>query len=412
MLEQSALHGRIYHSMLHDRTLASKPAMVADIRFGPMRPVIICRVSDAEMWVQDRNKGTWYHYKGMEGGGALRLDSCQDAFDASGMQAFPYYYGKALYQGETEQNYFMQNAPQVTYGGIPDISAMEMPLTVQALDYGQAFTYPKEVKALLRDVPACYVDRFKRPVKKVNGRIYPIAMAGVKTVWPDLPETTYPVVLDFSKTPYAVADLEPEHEEQDFALFNAMPGFYEEDTPRGGKHKIIRLVNDAYKFRYSKGLEIISQSQVTLYGINARWLCSAPEPIDMSGCRTVGHTEHDIAKTVLERPDVSREVGLLEQKAMENLSVAKMVAKHMYDKDTDISHGEFVALNTLYRQDIAPYAAQFERNLLPWIVEQYAKGVIEPRKKHETMRNGLPYLVYLAAVIIGNPACKPGNVWE
>lgn len=417
MLEQSALHGRIFYSVAIGKTLASKPAAIADIKFGPMRPVQIYRISDMEMWVQDKNTGTWYHYMGINESGALKLESFGDTATIKGYASengFFYYYGKALYKGkdqeETEQFYFVQNEPKVSYGGTPDISAMQMPLTIQALDYGQVFSYPEKIKHMLEGIPACYVDRYKRPIKRTYGRTYPIPMGQVKTTWANLPETTYPVAIDFAKTRFAVADLEPEHSEDDLAYFNKIPGYYEEDTPRGGKHKVICIKDSTFKFRYSRGLEIINQSQVTLYGINAKWLTDSPEVLDLSGCQPVGHTSHTMAAALLARPDVEEEVALLRKKAEENLSAASMVAKKLYHADPDSSHGEFVALHTLYKQDIEPYAGQFEAGLLPWILEQYAKDVIIHRDKHETLRYGLPYLVYLAAIIIGKK--KVVQVWD
>lgn len=416
MLEQSALHGRIFYSMQTEKLLASKPAAITEIQFGPMRPVQIYRVSDMEMWVQDKNTGIWYHYKGTGGIGMLNLEGCCNSIKIEEYVpggGFFYYYGKALYkkknQEESEQFYFVQNESNVSYSGTPDISSMPMPLTIQALDYVQAFSYPDEIKQLLKGIPACYVDRYKRPITRMHGRTYPVPMEQVKTTWADLPETTYPVVVDFAKTTLAVADLEPSHTEEDLAYFNSMPGYYEEDTPRGGKHKVVRMENKNFKFRYSKGLEIINQSQVTLYGINAKWLMDSPEPLDMSGCQAVGHTAHTAAAAVLERPNVEKEVALLKKKAEENLSAASMVAAKLYHADTDNSHGEFIVLHTLYKQDIEPYANQFREGLLPWILEQYAKDIIQHRDKHETLRCGLPYLVYLAAIIIGKKAV---HIWD
>ena len=406
MLEQSILHGRIFCSKMAGKTLASKPVSPSSIRFGPMRQIRVYRISDIDMWVEDIIHKDWYHYLGTYGSFPMSLDgtAAGKPEDLQPHGCF-YYYGKALVidaKGEepVEHAYFLQNEPVVAYKGTPDIQVMEMPLTMQALDYDQVFSYLPEIKELLDGIPASYVDRFKRPVKRVQGRTYPIAMDSVKTTWGALPETTYPIVVDFSKTVYGVADLEPVHTDDDLEHFQSIPGYYEEETPRGGKHKLVRLTDNTFKFRYSPGLEIINQSQVTLYGINAKWLTGEPEVLDVSPYETVGHKTHAV-HAVLERPDVRQEVVLLRKKAEENLSMGAIIAAKIYRADMDESHGEYMALRTLYEQDIAPYEKQFDKDLLPWILEAYAKNIISHRDKHETCRQGLPYLVYLAAIIIG-----------
>lgn len=408
MLEQSALHGRIYLSEQAGKSYVSKPVLLPEIRFGPMRAAFFYPISDQELLVEDPNRGVWYQYcqKG-ETEGELTLQwtgTKEDCQVSEPGQKFFYYYGLALYQdprtGESRSHlYFVQNEPPVTYEGIPDTKTIRIPPTLQKLDYIQVFTYPEPVAALLSDVPSAYVDRFKRPVIRRNGRTYPVSMEKVETKWKDLPETTYPKVVDFSRTPYAVADLEPEHTEEDLREFASLPGYYEEETPRGGKHKLLRVDTDQFKVRYSKGLEIINQSQVTLYGIHGTWLCDDPPLADLSPYREIGHGTHAV-RAALTRPDVSEEVRLLQRKAEENVSTARVVAERQCRMDPDDSHGEYVALRTLYRCDIHPYAKQFDPERLPWITEAYSRESIPHRDKHETLRNGLPYLVYLAAIII------------
>ena len=163
--------------------------------------------------------------------------------------------------------------------------------------------------------------------------------------------------------------------------------------------KLIKIDAPDFKFRYSDGLEIINQSQATLYGINGTWLKDNPEPIDVTVYNVVGRVERTVV-ALLERPDVTEAVALLTQKANENLSAGRRIAKNQYMTDPNTSHGEYMVLWTLYQEDLLPYANQFDRQLLPWILEQYAMTIIEHREKHETMRQGLPYLVYLAAIII------------
>lgn len=410
LLEQSTLHGRIFYSKIAGKAIASKPADITSIQFGPMRAVELYPLSDNEMWVQDKQRDDWYHYLGTDGN--LVLDSYQKGKhaipDTLTGNRFCYYYGLACYDN-IEQLYFVQNKPVVTIDNIPDIQTIQIPLTLQKMDYEQVFHYPDEIKQFLATLPACYVDRYKRPIKTMQGRTYPISMETVKTTWKELPDTTYPVVIDFKNSPYGIVDLEPEHTKEDLEHFISIPGFYEEETVRGGKHKVVLLESDIFKFRYSPGLEIINQSQVTLYGIHGKWLTDHPQALDVTNYKTVGHIEHTpIAK--LERPDITKELKLLQQKAEENLSMGKDIAKKLYANDMDTSHGEFMALWTLYEQDIAPYATQFPTELLPWILEAYASDVILHRDKHETLRNGLPYLVHLSDIIIDRKGVT--KIWD
>lgn len=420
MLEQSALHGRIFRSKIEGKTLASKPVAVEDIAFGPKRPVQVYRISDEEMWMQDKLRKNWYHYQGERGKDLLLTGTYSETeitiTDYTAGNGSFYYCGEALYdagKGVEEEKethiYFVQNEPEVTYKGVPDINKMPIPLTLQALDYKRVFRYPEKLKDFCKELPACYVDRYKRPIQVRHGHVYPISMEKVTTRWENLPECTYPVVISFIGTRYSVADLEPDHTENDLKHFNQLSGFYEEETPRGGKHKLIWIEDKAFKFQYSKGLEIINESQVTFYGINAKWLSDNPDQTDVSAYQVVGHEGHQITAH-LTRPDVSKEVALLRKKAEENFSFAVEAATKLYRADKDDSHGEFIALRTLYVQDIEPYAKQFEKGLLPWILESYASVVIEHRDKHETLRYDLPYLVYLAAIIIGKKS--EAKIWE
>lgn len=398
MLEQSVLHGKVFCITQTATTLTSKTTSISDISFGPMRPIHLYVLSDNEVLVCDINRNDWYHYKRESVASELVLaDRVRPASIPNVSQHF-YYYGMAKYN-DTNHLYFIKNVPSVTISDIPDINTFQIPITLQTLGYETLFEYPDELVDLLNDVPACYTDRYKRPIVHTADKTYPIPMDKVTTTVKDLPACAYPVVFDFKNTCYGIADLEPHHTEQDMEHFNSLDGYYVEDTPRGGKHKLIKIDAPDFKFRYSDGLEIINQSQATLYGINGTWLKDNPEPIDVTVYNVIGRVERTVV-ALLERPDVTEAVALLTQKANENLSAGRRIAKNQYMTDPDTSHGEYMVLWTLYQEDLLPYANQFDRQLLPWILEQYAMTIIEHREKHETMRHGLPYLVYLAAIII------------
>ena len=398
MLEQSILHGKVYCVTQTETSLQTKAVALTDISFGPMRPIHLYVISDMEIFICDINKDDWYHYKSDSKTSILPLiDKIRPESIPQVTEHF-YYYGQAKYKDEFH-TYFIKNMPRVTISDIPDVNTVPFPITLQTLDYEETFTYPDRLRKELANIPACYTDRYKRPIKRTYDATYPISIDKVTTKFIELPMCTYPVVLNFANTIYGIADLEPHHTEEDITHFNSLDGYYVEDTPRGGKHKLVKIESPEFKFRYSDGLEIINQSQATLYGINGTWLNDNPNPIDVTVYKEVGHTEHEVI-AALDRPNVEREVELLQKKAIENLSIGKQTAERLYRTDADVSHGEYMALWVLYRDDILPYAKQLDRSLLPWILERYAMDVIEHRSKHETMRHGLPYLVYLSAIII------------
>ena len=409
MFEQSALHGILYRSEKQERSIASQTISLSDVSFGPVRSIHIYPHSDQEFLVYHLQGQTWYHYQSSQIGQTPQLQQTYtqlpndfQAWIYSDNQFF-YYYGQAQWKntrtGECISDiYYTQNLPTVTIESIPDIQTMELPLTLQKLDYEQTFTYPEELNQLLGNVSAAYTDRYKRPIQRKRGRTYPIAMEKVTTKWIDLPASTYPKVVNLSNT------LEPEHTQEDLEEFQKMPGFYEEETPKGGKHKLIAINSPIFKFRFSKGLELINESMVTFYGIRGHWITGNPLVASIQAYQPVGHKTHSIT-TMLERPDVTDIVQALQKKASENLSMLDIKLSELYRTDNDASHADFVALVTIYHSDIKPYELNFERKQLPWIVEAYAKPLIPHRDKHETMRNGLPYLVYLASIIIQERKC-------
>ncbi len=407
MIEQTTLHGRLYVSKIGETSISSRPIAPKFVQFGPVRHIHLFVLSDTEAWIEDIRTHHWYHYQGRP----LCLQPETEPPTLS-MPSITYYYGQAIYE-QTKHLYFVRNLPIVTGTEIPDTQTLELPITLQKFDYNQTFTYPEELRFILSGFPASYVDRYKRPIRRLEGRTYPTAIEKVTTTMKDLPPTTYPIVVNLRNTPYAVADLEPHHTEQDLQFYEGLPGYYEEETPRGGRHKLLSLTHPTYKFRYSEGLEIINESMVTFYGINPKWISNAPEPIDLRGLTPIGGTEsHSYTKqATLHQPNVTDAVEQLEQKAKETFSGGKDLAARLLQSDPDRSHGEFVALQTVYQKDIAPYASQFPDSDLPWIVTAYAD--IPYREKHDTLRAGLPYLVYLANIIINRKRKKEvGEQWQ
>lgn len=397
MIEQSFEHGSLYLSEIRKSMLVSKSVKVADIKFGYWRPIEIY-MGDPFVLVKDLGDGQIYVYDN----GLLQIKTETIVPEGNG---FFYYYGVAqIKDSSTGVNmmypYFIQNRPSVTLETTPDFSSFELPRTIQNLGYDRTFEYDIQLHALLGDIQATYVDRYKRPVQITDGRVFPINIDNVKTTFNDLTPSNYPVVVNLSATPYAMMDLEPGYTDDELRHFNSVQGYYVEDTPRGGKHKLVKLNTRVFKYRYSDNLEIINDSMVTLYGINASMLHRNPRAIQIEQYQPTVRTASIPVEREPVKDDVQKYVTLLNQQNLATMSQGKAYARNTLDTDPDRSHGEYVAMYTLYMQDIKPYKPSLPSAHLPWILEAYARDVIPHRDKHETQRNGVPYLVYLANEVI------------
>lgn len=393
MLEQTKKNGRVYNVQQGDKSVLSKPAVIPEFEFGPYRPVSIYRIDDNDMWVKDEAHGDWYHYKGEAY--PLPLIAKETSHQESGPSSF-YLYGAAGH-GDEVVSYFVQDAPYVRKRIIPDIQMMEMPFTMRALDYGMTFTYPEALKKLLENCPVAYADRFKRPVIRSEGHTYPISLAKQSFKWGELPDARYPVVADLAGTHFAVLDLEPSRTKEEEMVYESIMGYYEEETIRGGRHKLVRLDDTTFKFRYGKGLELIANGMITFYGIKGRMLHAAPEPMKTEGFAPVGH----VART-MKIADMPAEITPLIEKLESYtgdlyLAKTRIHDKHMFNPDN--SNREFNILLDLYKTVVGPYRKMFTEEQIPWVLAACAADIIEPREKHATQRNGLPYLVYLSAII-------------
>lgn len=393
MLEQTKKNGRVYHVNTGVKTILSKPAKIPEYEFGPYRPVTVHRINDYEMWVKNEVHGDWYHYKGDNY--PLTLISKEDVHDEQSPGSF-YLYGVAEHEGILCP-YFVQDTPYVQKHIIPDIQTMEMPFTMRSLDYGMIFTYPQELKELLKICPVAYADKYKRPIIRSQGHTYPISLEKQSSRWDELPDAHYPIVADLSCTHFAVLDLEPTRTKEEEMVYESITGYYEEETIRGGRHKLVKLNDPTFKFRYGKGLELIANTMVTFYGIKGTMLSSNPEPMKTTGFAPVGH----VARTIkpMDAPDEIKSMLNRLETYTGDLYLEKIQIREKHRLNTDNSNREYNMLLDLYKVAIMPYRHMFSKDSLPWILAACANDIIEPREKHATMRNGLPYLVYLSAII-------------
>lgn len=393
MLEQIKKNGRVYQVQPAEKSVQSKPVKIPEFAFGPYRPISVYRISDQEMWVKDEAHGDWYHYKGE--GYSLSLVERKTSYEEQGQRCF-YLYGIA--ESENEKiPYFVQDVPYVKTRNIPDIQTMKMPFSMLALNYDRIFTYPEALKKLLGDCPVSYADRFKRPIIRSDGHTYPISLSKQSFRWELLSDSRYPVVADLSGTHFAVLDLEPSRTKEEESVYESVMGYYEEETIRGGRHKLVRLDDETFKFRYGKGLELIANTMVTFYGINGKMLHASPEPMKTTGFTPVGH----IARTI-KPADIPTEIAHLVEKLESYTGDLFLVKTRIRDKhatNADNSNREFNILLDLYKEVVHPYRNMFTEEQIPWILTACAADIIEPREKHATQRNGLPYLVYLSAII-------------
>lgn len=393
MLEQIKKNGRVYEVEPGEKSVKSKPAIIPEFTFGPYRPITVYRINDQEMWVRNEMGNEWYHYKG--DGYRLNLIEQTDIYQPPVSGEF-YLYGAAE-KDDVQIPYFVQDTPYVQKSIIPDIRTMEMPFSMLTLDYNRIFTYPEALKELLGDCPVAYADRFKRPVVRSNGHTYPISLEKQAYRWCELEDSQYPVVADLAGTHFAVLDLEPSRTSEEELVYESIMGYYEEETMRGGKHKLVRLDDPTFKFRYGNGLELIANGLITFYGINGTMLSSNPLPMKTEGFKPVGH----IARTI-KASDMPEEIKLLLAKLETYTGDMESVKIRIRDKhsgNTDNSNREFNMLLDLYKAALMPYRHEFPEEALPWMLASYAGDIIEPREKHATQRNGLPYLVYLSAII-------------
>lgn len=406
MLEQTKKNGSVYETEAGEKMVKNRPADTSKWKFGPYLPVTLYRKNDNELWMKDEAHGGWFHYEGPED--AMKLTGRQQDYIPEG-DGFFYRYGMAVSKEETTP-YFVQDMLFKGSSLVPDIRTFVMPFSLRSLSYDRTFTYPPELKELLRDQPAAYADRYKRPIIRRNGRTYPVSLTEIKTRWENLPDTHYPVVLDLSGSPFAVLDLEPEHSPEEELMFDSVMGYYEEKTMRGGRHKLVYLKDSAFKFRYGKGLELINNGMATFYGIDGEWFTGNPVPMPTEGFRPVGG-----GKSPLPPMERTKEASELLKK-LDALTGSRdelyRAIKETYILDTDNSHREFCTLLDIYYQIIKPVADEFEKESLPWLLSACGEEIIEPREKHKTMRQGLPYLTYLAARIVGQHKDGGGKIWR
>lgn len=421
MLEQSQINGPIYYSQeIVEKAkykLVSKPVVIKTLKFGPPTKIII-HLNTAtskvllEILKDDSIYPEYYLYNDNKFCQKLHLTESDTVDD----RTYAYFYGIAKVDG-VKSEYFIKNEPNSTIEDMPTFKTFQLPPVISGYSYNQKFSYIKDLNDLIGDLKATFTDRYKRPLNAramQQYKYFPVIIDNVTTIFRNLSSMNYNypivVVLNESSKPskFGCVDLEPHYTPEDLKLAESFDAYYVEDTPRGGKHYLVRVApdNTTYKYRVSPHIEVQIQCQITIYGINGHMLNSNPEISDFSKYPEVHHTTNnikslsDIADTVKFTNEIEDMVTELRDANTRLGSTGEEQAKRAYIYDNDDSHADFTAMARLYRLNIKPLKDNFTNDDLPWILASYAMHVIPPRAKHQDSRNGVPYLVYIADKII------------
>lgn len=405
MLEQSTQNGAVYLSQEKiengQMKLVTKSVVINRIKFGPPSSIIIHRSPRTttilvEYPEENGNNGYIYNDNRLE----KRIPAVTNADD----DLLTYLYGIAIVDDEVVP-YFIQNNPVVSITDVPDRDAFSLPPTVGGYPYDNVFTYDERIIALLGNAKATFVDRYKRPIHPVymtRNRFFPTDLDTVNTTFGELVQTKqpFPLVVQLNNTSFGCLDLEPGYTEEEYDLATSFDAYYVEDTPNGGKHFLIRNTDEGYKYTLSENLEGITNTAITIYGLNGQWLNDNPDAVTFDAYTEVGtaQTQFEINEN---RPAGLDTVVADVTHAIDQMgSTGKRRALRAYKTSDDESWCDFTALSRLYRFDILPFKSSIPEEMLPWVLSEYGASIIPSRMKHQSNRNGVPYLTYLAHKII------------
>lgn len=418
MLEQSSLNGAVYLSLEANENgktkLTSKSAILSNIEFGPFNNIILHQNPRTDMilieYPDENNKGYLYNKVDNEWVLIQELTASTKEDDILS----DYLYGMAKYNDNGEiytVPYMIKNEPpNITLEIIPDRHKCTMPPTLTGYPYDQVFTYPEPLINLIGDLTATYTDKYKRPLHPSfiqSNKYFPTSVDNLTTTFKDISNVPrkYPIVVMLNNhggiTKYACIDLEPGYTDEDLKLAESFDAYYVEDTPRGGKHYLVKPNpdNNEFKYRITEHLEVQVHCLITFYGINGQYRTDNPTESTFDEYTIVGHNTMDMISS--DAPDGIDDLLSEIIKAIDLLgTTGKIRALRAYKTISDDSLADFTALARLYHTDIEPFKSEIPTESLPWVLAEYASAIIPARLKHSTSRNGVPYLVYLANKII------------
>lgn len=317
----------------------------------------------------------------------------------------PYYFGLALVDGVTYP-YYVKDMPTPTVNLPVQLDLMEPPRTWTGFPYEQTFSLLPELVELLKDIPATYVDRYKRPLNAAlidRHRYYPKTVKESGCTLGQLRQGThFPCVIDLNQfsidgVKFGILDLEPGYTDTDLEWLQSFDIIYEEETPRGGKHFLFKHTSDRYKYRLTPNLEILTNALVTLYGINGRIINLNAQPSKLDDSLAVDYNPIEV---VTAESDVNQIVEWLLARNKGGLGRSNMQRRYERESQVDMSSAEFNAMRHLYVREIKMFESMMTESDVPWVLGEYARHVLPYREKHDSLRKGIPYIVYTAQKVI------------
>lgn len=317
----------------------------------------------------------------------------------------PYYFGLALVDGVTYP-YYVKDIPTPTVNLPVQLELMEPPHTWTGFPYEQTFSLLPELVEILKDIPATYVDRYKRPLNAAlvdRHRYYPKTVKESGYTLGQLRQGThFPCVIDLNQfsvdgVKFGILDLEPGYTDTDLEWLQSFDIIYEEETPRGGKHFLFKHTSDRYKYRLTPNLEILTNALVTLYGINGRIINLNAQPSKLDDSLAVDYNPIEV---VTAESDVNQIVEWLLARNKGGLGRSNMQRRYERESQVDMSSAEFNAMRHLYVREIKMFESMMTESDVPWVLGEYARHVLPYREKHDSLRKGIPYIVYTAQKVI------------
>lgn len=317
----------------------------------------------------------------------------------------PYYFGLALVDGVTYP-YYVKDMPTPTVNLPVQLELMEPPHTWTGFPYEQTFSLLPELVEILKDIPATYVDRYKRPLNAAlvdRHRYYPKTVKESGYTLGQLRQGThFPCVIDLNQSSvdgvkFGILDLEPGYTDTDLEWLQSFDIIYEEETPRGGKHFLFKHTSDRYKYRLTPNLEILTNTLVTLYGINGRIINLNAQPSKLDDSLAVDYNPIEV---VTAESDVNQIVEWLLARNKGGLGRSNMQRRYERESQVDMSSAEFNAMRHLYVREIKMFESMMTESDVPWVLGEYARHVLPYREKHDSLRKGIPYIVYTAQKVI------------
>lgn len=285
-----------------------------------------------------------------------------------------------------------------------DWQKLTLPISIAGFVYDESFSYSKELTQILGKGKAAFIDSIKRPLSVPSllnhGTYYPKSLDKSSFSFKDLAKygLNLPIAVDMgSLENLACLDLEPHFTQEDLDLANSFDAYYVEETPRGGRHYLIKAKGDAYKYRLTKNLEAQINASVTWYGLFGKWLKDNAQESDLSKYKIVGKRKEDLK--INECPPRAQSLFETIKTFGDIDKIVLNKIKWIYETDDDPSHADWMAILTIYNR-LKPNFTTEDMDTRGWVLELFARNLIPYRPKHDTDRCGVSYLTYLCFSVV------------